>query len=324
MIRFNEIQELVADEFNRLHLNDKPNELYEPINYILGMGGKRIRPVLTLMSCSLFTDNLQACIRPAIGMEMFHNFTLIHDDIMDNANMRRNKPTVHSKWNNNVGILSGDAMCIKAYDYVMSCPDLVFKDVFRIFNRTALQVCDGQQYDMNFETRNDVTIPEYLKMIELKTAVLLAACLQIGALIGGSKSEDAELLYHYGINVGLAFQLQDDLLDVYADEKVFGKEIGKDIVSNKKTYLLLRAIEKADSNQNKSITQWLELKNFHPSEKVEAVKLIYDQLDIHSECKQMILTYFEKAESFLSKLKVDEAKKDELRTFGNKIKERIY
>lgn len=324
MITLKQAQDIVTEQVDKLKLNDRPVELYEPINYILSIGGKRIRPVLTLIACSMYSENIKPALMPAIGMEMFHNFTLIHDDIMDNANVRRSRPTVHAKWNNNVGILSGDAMCIKAYDYVMQCPPSVFSDIFWIFNRTALQVCEGQQFDMNFEKRDDVSLYEYLHMIELKTAVLLAACLQIGSLIGGASKKDSEILYKYGLNVGMAFQLQDDLLDVYGEEALFGKETGKDIISNKKTFLLIKALQTAEGDTLSSLKQWLSLAKFDAKEKVSAVRGIYDQLNIRKETQQAILRYFSEADTLLGSLAVDNSKKTELQIFADQIKKRIF
>jgi len=324
MITLDEAQEIISKEFEKIRFTTDPIELYQPIDYILSVGGKRIRPMLTLIACSMFEQDFAKALPTAVGLEMFHNFTLIHDDIMDNANVRRNRQTVHKKWNYNVGILSGDAMCIKAYEQVMRCPAEVFTDVFWIFNRTAIQVCEGQQFDMNFENRNDVSVADYMNMIELKTAVLIAACLQIGALIGGASKKDSETLYEYGKQVGIAFQLQDDLLDVYADEKLLGKEIGKDIISNKKTYLLISALQAAKGERLASLNQWLSLKEFNPQEKVDAIRLIYDELNIRSLCKSAIKECFEKAEKLLVSLSVQDNLKKELRRFAETIKERVF
>jgi len=252
MLKFEEIQNIVNNEIAKLDFKSEPVELYQPISYVLSGNGKRLRPCLALLSCNLFNNDIRNAIKPAIGVEMFHNFTLLHDDIMDKADIRRNKPTVHKKWNENVAILSGDAMLIKTYELFFELKPNILAKVIEVFNKAALQVCEGQQYDMNFETKIDVTTDEYIKMITLKTAVLLAASLKIGAIIGGATLKDANLLYNYGINLGIAFQLQDDYLDVYGDVKTFGKKIGGDIVSNKKTYLLISAIENAkDENKHK-------------------------------------------------------------------------
>jgi geranylgeranyl diphosphate synthase type II len=307
-----------------LDFTDTPSELYKPINYILSIGGKRIRPVLTLMACNLFSDDYSKVIKPAVALEVFHNFTLLHDDIMDNANTRRNHPTVHKIWNNNVAILSGDAMCIKAYSFVAQCEPSKLSEIFNIFNRTAIEVCEGQQYDMNFETQENVSIDEYIRMIKLKTAVLIAACLEIGALIGGASREESELLYHYGLNIGLAFQLQDDLLDVYADEVFLGKETGKDIISNKKTFLLIKAIEIASGKDLEELKKWILKKEFDPVEKIRSVRSIYDKLDIKTIVNAKLLEYFSKAEELFQQLKADDKRKTELRKFSDLIKERIF
>lgn len=324
MVTLNQVQEIVNAEFEILKLKGEPVELYDPINYILSIGGKRIRPVLTLMAHSLYSDDVCKAIKPAIGMEMFHNFTLIHDDIMDKAAMRRNMSTVHTKWDQNAAILSGDAMCIKAYEFVMQCPSNVFHKIFWIFNRTALQVCEGQQFDMNFETRNDVSIDEYLKMIEHKTAVLLAACMQIGALTGGASDEESEILYYFGKNIGMAFQLQDDLLDIYGDESIFGKETGKDIVSNKKTYLLIKALQAAQGETLHDLQQWLKIDQFNTQNKINSVRLLYDQLDVKKSCLEAISAYFDDAFKLLHEFTIDEKRKSELKLFANQIKERIF
>jgi len=324
MITFNEAQDIICREFEELDFTDTPSELYKPINYILSIGGKRIRPVLTLMACNLFSDDYSKVIKPAVALEVFHNFTLLHDDIMDNANTRRNHPTVHKIWNNNVAILSGDAMCIKAYSFVAQCEPSKLSEIFNIFNRTAIEVCEGQQYDMNFETQENVSIDEYIRMIKLKTAVLIAACLEIGALIGGASREESELLYHYGLNIGLAFQLQDDLLDVYADEVFLGKETGKDIISNKKTFLLIKAIEIASGKDLEELKKWILKKEFDPVEKIRSVRSIYDKLDIKTIVNAKLLEYFSKAEELFQQLKADDKRKTELRKFSDLIKERIF
>ena len=324
MITYNEAQEIISKEFEKLDFTDSPSELYKPINYILNIGGKRIRPVLTLMACNLFSDDYSKVIKPAIALEVFHNFTLLHDDIMDNANTRRNHQTVHKKWNNNVAILSGDAMCIKAYSFVAQCEQTMLPEIFKIFNQTAIEVCEGQQYDMNFEIKSNVSIDEYIRMIELKTAVLIAACLEIGGLMGGASKEVQNLLYNYGINIGIAFQLQDDLLDVYADETFLGKETGKDILSNKKTFLLIKALELATGSEHEELIKWIATKEFDAHEKIQSVRAIYDKLNIKTIANNKLLEYFSKAEKLFSRLKADVSRKAELRKFSDIIKERIF
>ncbi|MGM0408217.1 MAG: polyprenyl synthetase family protein, partial [Bacteroidota bacterium] len=280
MYTLKDFQQIINHLIAKEKIIKEPQALYEPINYTLESGGKRIRPALVLLACNLFSDDIQKAIKPAIGLEIFHNFTLLHDDIMDQADIRRGIPAVHKKWDENTAILSGDAMLIKAYDYFFDIESPNFRKILKVFNQTALEVCEGQQYDMEFENRDDVTENEYLRMIELKTSVLLAAGLKIGALIGNADESDADLLYHYGRNIGLAFQLQDDLLDVYGDEKVFGKQIGGDIVSNKKTFLLIKTKQLAEKDELESLQYWLKYQSAERDEKISAVTAIYDKLKI--------------------------------------------
>ncbi|NCO56389.1 MAG: polyprenyl synthetase family protein, partial [Bacteroidetes bacterium] len=274
--------------------------------------GKRLRPCLALLSCNLFNNDIRNAIKPAIGVEMFHNFTLLHDDIMDKADIRRNKPTVHKKWNENVAILSGDAMLIKTYELFFELKPNILAKVIEVFNKAALQVCEGQQYDMNFETKIDVTTDEYIKMITLKTAVLLAASLKIGAIIGGATLKDANLLYNYGINLGIAFQLQDDYLDVYGDVKTFGKKIGGDIVSNKKTYLLISAIENAKDENKYKLLNLLYNKHIESHEKIKEVTDIYNDLNIPQVLKEKLHFYHSQAVNNISQVN---AKKGDINVF---------
>ena len=271
MLSFNEILQKVEHEISQLSFEYPPKSLYDPIEYILSLGGKRIRPALALMACNLYQENIDNVIYPALGIEVFHNFTLLHDDLMDRADKRRNKPTVHKVWNDNTAILSGDAMLIAAYQLIGKTEPSCLKEVFDLFTETALEICGGQQYDMEFESRTDVTEPEYIEMIRLKTAVLLACSLKIGAIICGASKEDADNLYDFGINIGLAFQLQDDLLDVYGDTATFGKNIGGDITCNKKTFLLIHAFELASPEQKATLNNWIGKTQFIPAEKIEAV-----------------------------------------------------
>ena len=270
MLSFNEILEKVEHEISQLSFEYPPKSLYDPIEYILSLGGKRIRPALALMACNLYKENIDNVINPALGVEVFHNFTLLHDDLMDKADKRRNKPTVHKVWNDNTAILSGDAMLIAAYQLIGKTEPDYLKEVFDLFTETALEICGGQQYDMEFESRMDVTEPEYIEMIRLKTAVLLACSLKIGAITGGASKEDAANLYDFGINIGLAFQLQDDLLDVYGDTATFGKNIGGDITCNKKTFLLIHAFELASPEQKAVLNDWIGKTTFVAAEKIEA------------------------------------------------------
>ncbi|RLD32361.1 MAG: polyprenyl synthetase family protein, partial [Bacteroidetes bacterium] len=267
----------------------------------------------TIMSANLFTEDIEKAIKPALGLEIFHNFTLLHDDIMDEADVRRNAPTVHKKWNQNIAILSGDVMAILAYEYITSCRHEKLPDVIRVFNTTARQVCEGQQYDMNYETKNQVSVDDYLKMIEMKTSVLLAGCMEIGAIIGGAGERDAKLLSAFGRDIGMAFQIQDDLLDTYGKQEVFGKEIGGDIVSNKKTYLLIKAIENADSNQREALLKLFSLKTGNAEEKIRATKEIFNEMKIKDLTWELALKYFEDASKNLEKVNVPDEKKKGLR-----------
>ena len=272
----------LLDKINS-HISDirftrTPVGLYDPIKYVLSMGGKRIRPVLMLMAYNLYKEDVSSIYDPATAIEVYHNYTLLHDDLMDRADMRRGKTTVHKVWNDNTAILSGDAMLVLAYQYMAASSSEHLKEVMDLFSLTALEICEGQQMDMNFESREDVKEEEYLEMIRLKTAVLLAASLKIGAILGGASPEDAENLYDFGMQIGVAFQLQDDLLDVYGDPAVFGKNIGGDILCNKKTYMLIKALERADRDQLEGLNHWLSATSFCPEEKISAVTELYTQI----------------------------------------------
>jgi geranylgeranyl diphosphate synthase, type II len=323
MFSIKELQEIINTKIASEKIGREPFSLYDPINYTLEAGGKRIRPALVLMACNLFSEDIEQAINPAIGLEIFHNFTLLHDDIMDHADIRRGNPTVHKKWDENTAILSGDAMFIKAYEYFLDCESPRFRDLLKVFNETALEVCEGQQYDMEFETRDFVSEDEYLRMIRLKTSVLLAAALKIGALIGGAEQQDAAFLYEFGINLGLAFQLQDDLLDVYGNVHVFGKKTGGDIVANKKTFMLIKALEIAKDEDLKTIKSLLSEKNIENEKKIQAVTQIYDKINI----KQIVETRIEKlnqdALAFLEKVNVEKNKKSELHTLAENLIKRI-
>ncbi|MFH2143572.1 MAG: polyprenyl synthetase family protein [Bacteroidota bacterium] len=308
MYNYSDIHKILIKEIETLDLNGKPFELYEPIRYILSLGGKRIRPVLTLLACNIYDDYIEKAINPAIGIEIFHNFTLVHDDIMDDASMRRNHPTIHEKWDTNVAVLSGDAMMIKSYEFFFELEKDVQIKVLKIFNTTALEVCEGQQYDMNFENCNHVTVNEYLEMIRLKTAVLLAASLKIGGIIGGANDVDAYCLYNFGENLGLAFQLKDDLLDVFGDEKKIGKKIGGDIVSNKKTFLFISALQCANKTQKQTLINWLSKKNFDKQEKIDVFRNVYNDLKIKEIVEERIIDFKKKAIINLNTLSVDKRK----------------
>ncbi len=304
MLSFEEILQKVETEISRLTFDCPPKSLYDPIEYILSLGGKRIRPALVLMACNLYKDDVEEAMNPALGIEVFHNFTLLHDDLMDKADKRRNKPTVHKVWNENAAILSGDAMLIEAYRLIGETEPRCRKKVFDLFTITALEICGGQQYDMEFELRTDVTEAEYIEMIRLKTAVLLACSLKAGAIIGGASEEDADNLYKFGINIGLAFQLQDDLLDVYGDTATFGKNIGGDICCNKKTFLLIHAFELASPEQKMALESWMGKAQFIPAEKIKAFTDIYDALHLKEITEAKMRGYYDKAMSHLSNLNV--------------------
>jgi geranylgeranyl diphosphate synthase type II len=314
-------QQMITEGLAQIPLTGKPDELYEPIRYILALGGKRMRPVLTLFACDLFDGPVEHALDAALGIELFHNFSLVHDDIMDQAPLRRNQPTVHKKWNASVAILSGDALLIKAYQQMGKVPMAWQQEVLSVFNETALLVCEGQQLDMNYESLPQVSILEYMKMIELKTAALLAGSLQIGAILGSAKNEDAIALYDFGRNMGIAFQLQDDILDVYAEADKFGKRTGGDIVSNKKTFLLVKALEIASNSpyRKEELLQWIHAPEFNHVEKVNAVTSIYDSLGIRAIAEKEMKKYYDKALESLARIPVQEDKKAGLIALTNSL-----
>jgi len=314
-----ELQAILAQAVKNQQYPAKPAELYEPISYLMDLGGKRMRPVLLLMSCELFDGDIQKALDPAMAIEVFHNFTLMHDDIMDKAPLRRGNPTVHEKWNANTAILSGDVMLVEGYKLLSNLEPELLKPVFKVFNDTAVGVCEGQQFDMNFESLSEVSIEEYLDMIRLKTAVLLGGALKIGALIAGAGNREADLIYNFGENLGIAFQLQDDLLDVYGDPDKFGKQVGGDILSNKKTYLLIKAKELATGPHAEELNSWLSKTHFEPAEKVNAVTRIYDELNIRELAKETMQAYAAKAIDQLNTIPVPEERKKALREFGEQL-----
>jgi len=312
-----EAQNLVEKHIQNLSIPDTPPELYEPVRYILSLGGKRIRPALVILACDLFDGDVASALIPAVAIEIFHNFTLLHDDIMDRSERRRGSPTVHIKYNENVAILSGDVMSILASRLMNQAPAVVLNVVHEVFTLTAMQVCEGQQMDMNFEELSSVSEEEYLSMIELKTAVLIAASLKIGAILGGSSQRDAEDLYKFGKNLGIAFQLQDDLLDTYGDPGVMGKNRGTDIVDNKKTFLVIQALEAASSPQKEELMGWLKEKDKDPKEKIEAVTAIFDSLNVKQLTEQRIHLYYKQALASLENLNRQEERKTELYNFAS-------
>lgn len=305
---------LIETHLSTLDFGNEPVELYEPIRYILSLGGKRLRPALTLMTCAIFDEKVEKAIFPALGIEVFHNFTLLHDDIMDNAPIRRGKQTVHEKWNANIAILSGDVMLVRAYDLFLKSDHPQLKHLLSRFSTCAAEVCEGQQFDMNYESTLDVSESEYLEMIRLKTAVLLGCAMELGAIIGGAEASICQQLYQIGINIGLGFQLKDDLLDVYAENTSFGKQLGGDIISNKKTYLLIKALDLAIGKEKEQLVHWLNQKVFDANEKIKAVKTIYATLGIKRLSEQKMNEYFDRGIALLEALPVDEAKKSPLKS----------
>jgi len=323
ILSFNEITRIITAELESTTWDKKPETLYLPICYTLSLGGKRIRPALTLMACNLFSDNIAPAIKPALGIEVFHNFTLLHDDLMDRAEIRRGKPTVYRKWNDNVAILSGDVMQIEAYKLIAETPEKYLKQVLDLFSVTAAEICEGQQYDMDFETKTDVTLVEYIEMIRLKTAVLLGCALKTGGIIGGANAKDADLLYRFGIELGIAFQLKDDLLDTYGNTETFGKKIGGDIACNKKTFLLIHALRKSEGETKDRLHGWLEAPSGKDEQdKISAVTEIYNSLGIKEICEEAIFQYYKKSIDFLNNVSVPEANKIPLKELAELLLKR--
>ncbi len=326
-LSISELQQLFVDELTKesaIIEKTEPVNLYEPIAYTLNMGGKRLRPVMVLMGCQTFGGDTKGAIPAALAVEIFHNFTLLHDDIMDHADIRRNQPAVHKKYNENVAILSGDAMSIMAYQYLTKTKTPYIQELVQLFSQTAMEVCEGQQYDMDFEDTFNVSIDDYLKMIRLKTAVLIACSLKMGAILANASSKDAEHIYNFGINLGISFQLQDDWLDVFADEEKFGKKIGGDIVANKKTFLLLKALELATPSQKKELTGWIEKKEFNPKEKITAVKQIYIDLKLSEISKIKMEEFYQKAMKELALVDLAEDKKETIYGLAKMIMKREH
>jgi geranylgeranyl diphosphate synthase, type II len=319
MYNQSDLKKLVNKAILNLSYNEEAEKLNDPVKYILSIGGKRLRPVLALMACNLFSDQIDEAVIPATGLEVFHNFTLVHDDIMDHAPVRRNSPTVHSKWNLNQAVLSGDVMAFIANECFLQTPPRCLLKVFKEFNKAAIEVCVGQQLDIDFEKATIVLQAEYLRMIELKTAALLAASAKIGAIIGGADDKDSEILYEFGRNLGLAFQIQDDLLDIYGDIKVFGKIMGGDIISNKKTFLLVKALEIASIEKAKQLHDQIALKEFDPETKVKIVTEIYDQLDIKNISETLANDYINTSFSLLGKVSANNERKTELVNIANSL-----
>lgn len=324
MLKADEILKKVNDYLDRLPYARKPQSLYEPIKYVLSMGGKRIRPVLMLLSYNLFKDNPESILMPACALETYHNYTLLHDDLMDNADLRRGHQTVHRKWDANTAILSGDSMLVLAYQRMAQCSPDKLAAVLSLFTETALEIGEGQQYDMDFEHRNDVAEDEYIEMIRLKTSVLLACALKIGAILAGASDADADNLYRFGEQIGLAFQLQDDFLDVYGDTKVFGKAIGGDIISNKKTYMLINAFNRANAAQRAELDRWIGAADFDAQEKIAAVTRLYNEIGIDKLAKEKINFYFSESKKYLDAVSVDASRKAELADYTARMMKRQY
>ncbi|KAA5535470.1 polyprenyl synthetase family protein [Paenimyroides baculatum] len=315
MNNFIEYKSAVADYINQINFKKEPKELYEPIGYIANLGGKRLRPLLTLFAAEVFGAQPTDAIHAAVAIELFHNFSLIHDDIMDEAPLRRGNKTVHEKWNLNTGILSGDAMLILAYQYFENYEPAIFKDLAKLFSKTALEVCEGQQLDINFETRNNVSIPEYIKMIEYKTAVLVGAALEMGAIVAKTTENNKIAIYNFGRDLGIAFQLQDDYLDAFGETATFGKQIGGDILENKKTYLYLRSLENASATDKTELLNWF-LSKEGGQEKIEAVKSLFEKTNATNDTQLLIEEYTQKALLQLETLEIPYHFKEELKEFA--------
>ncbi len=324
MLKAEEILTKVNTFLDNIPYDRKPQSLYEPIKYVLSMGGKRIRPVLMLLAYNLFKDDPESILMPACALETYHNYTLLHDDLMDNADLRRGHQTVHRRWDANTAILSGDSMLVLAYQRMAQCSADKMQQVLTLFTETALEIGEGQQYDMDFEHRNDVREEEYIEMIRLKTSVLLACATKIGAILAGASAQDADNIYRFGEQMGLAFQLQDDFLDVYGDTKVFGKAIGGDIVSNKKTYMLINAFNRADAAQRAELERWIEAKGFDAKEKIAAVTRIYNEIGIDRLAMEKIKFYFNESKKYLDAVSVAPERKAELAKYTAEMMKRQY
>lgn len=313
-----ELQQLVNDYFADVAYERRPQSLYEPISYVLSLGGKRLRPVLMMLAYNMYCDHPEDILEQAIGLETYHNFTLLHDDLMDKASMRRGQPTVHQRWNDNQAILSGDNMLVMAYQHMARCPKEKLAAVIDLFTETALEIDEGQQLDIDFEQRNDVREEEYLEMIRLKTSVLLACALKIGAIMANAPEEDCDNLYRFGCQLGLAFQLQDDYLDVYGDPKVFGKAIGGDILDGKKTYMLINAFARADEAQRAELSRWMQTSD-KPQEKIAAVTALYNKIGIDGLAQEKIAECFEQSLQYLQAVRLPDDCKQELLAYARQM-----
>lgn len=320
MYSLSELQDIISSSIQERQFPEEPRLLYDPIKYFLHLGGKRLRPVLTLMATDLFDADIRPAVPMALAIEVFHNFTLMHDDIMDKAPLRRGQPTVHEKWSTNTAILSGDAMMIMSYQLLAETPSQHLAAVLRVFNKMVLEVCEGQQYDMEFESRESVSEDEYLDMIRLKTSVLIGAALQIGAILAGASAKEVAHIYEFGVNMGIAFQIQDDILDIYGKPEKFGKQVGGDILENKKTWLLIKALQLASDSERQVLQAWLENKKPQEADnKVKAVTAIYDQLQIKQQAETLKAIFADRAYQALEKIQVPEARKQALKLFASNL-----
>lgn len=324
MHNIEELQNIIKNTIEKLDFKLEPAELYDPISYTLSFGGKRIRPALTLLACEMFGGKIEDALNAAVSLEMFHNFTLIHDDIMDKAPLRRGRPTVYKKWNTDIAILSGDTLFAKAYQVAIDTKEEFLKKVLLVLTNVAIDVCEGQQYDMNFERDSNVTIEKYIEMIRLKTAALIGSCLKTGAIIGNACEDEADQIYRFGENLGIAFQLKDDILDIYGDEAVFGKKEGGDIVSNKKTFLYVKAFELAKDDDAKLLNHYFSGKNFDDNEKIDAVKSIYNRLSLKTITENEMDNYYHSALNHLNNINLGNEKKAELKKLAEKLMVREF
>ncbi|MFL5752241.1 MAG: polyprenyl synthetase family protein [Bacteroidia bacterium] len=322
MSDFSHLHTFLKERLSAYHVEKEPANLYEPMRYMLSLGGKRLRPLLTLIGSNLFNGKPEEALPAAMTVELFHNFSLVHDDIMDKAPLRRGQATVHKKWNSNIAILSGDGILVKAYEELAKSDPGQLPALLRLFNTTAIEVCEGQQLDMDFEIREQVSIQEYIHMITLKTAVLLGCSLEMGAITAGAPDKDGRNLYEFGKHTGIAFQLKDDILDVYGDAEKFGKQVGGDILSNKKTFLLLHTLEKADNKQKEELLSWVGKKEFDPAEKISAVRKIYDQLEIRKAAEIELSLHYTKGLAHLDLISAEADKKQKLRHFTDELMKR--
>lgn len=322
MYTHNNLLEIIEKHLNEMPMAESPRHLYEPIRYTLAEGGKRIRPVTTLMACNMFSDDVEVAVCPALAIELFHTFTLVHDDIVDRAEMRRGRATVNKKWNDSIAIISGDATLVLAYEMLRQTKTDRLSELMNVFNNMALGVCEGQQYDMDFETQESVSVEEYLKMIELKTSMLLAGGLTMGAVVGGASHEDSQKLFDFGVNLGIAFQLQDDLLDTYGDPITFGKNIGGDILTGKRTYLLINVLKSVDGSMKDELHDLLNFKHIIPKIKIERMKRIFDAMGVQEKTEEAITLYFNKALEILDSIDVPAERRAPLRDLAYQLMKR--